>query len=287
MAIAGQWEPDAPFMIFTGYIDESDTHGNAPNMTMVAMLGSAGRWERCSRQLRRIQRDFGFSIFHATEFKGLTGEFEGWSGQKCHDLLMALGRLVADHLTECISVHCRYEVYKKHFLDVRPPKMHQTSQYGICFLAVLDWMSKIVLSQGPQHKLSVVVEDGHVNVADTARLFKERKARLEAMGADFLRSHSIVGKNDSPLLMLSDVASHGHAIEQREIKRGDAPQFTERTYPQPGPRQTGWTVNEVTPEYLAFLIEEFKKDGEAAKEAYLKRKAAWAAGKSSENGQPS
>src|ERR1700689_3280291 len=120
-------------MIFTGYIAESDPHGPTPNMTLAAMLSSAGRWERCARRLKGIQHDFGFSVFHGTTFAGLKGEFEGWSGQKCYDLLMAFGHLVADHVTECITVSCEYGVYKKHFLDVRPDKMHQTSQYGICF----------------------------------------------------------------------------------------------------------------------------------------------------------
>jgi hypothetical protein len=41
-------------MLFTGYIDESDTHGPAPDMVMSAMLSTVGRWERCERALKRI-----------------------------------------------------------------------------------------------------------------------------------------------------------------------------------------------------------------------------------------
>jgi hypothetical protein len=262
-------------MIFTGYIDESDTHGSTPDMTLAAMLSSAGRWERCGRRLKAIQSDFGFSIFHGTTFAALKGEFEGWSRQKCYDLLMAFGSLVANHVTECVTVSCEYEVYKKHFLDVRPAKMHQTSQYGICFLAMLDALSKVVAAQGPQHKLSVVIEDGHTNATDTRRLFDERKGRLEKAGVDFLRSHSLFTKKQCPLLMLADITSHGHALEQRAVRSGDAPNFAERNEREPRRGETGWTIYEVTPGYLAALIEEFNSGRVAVHQDYLRRKQAW------------
>jgi hypothetical protein len=90
----------------------------------------------------------------------------------CLDLLQGFGQLGFDHLTECYTVHCRYETYKKHFLEKKPTKMHRVSQYGVCFMAALDHMMSEVDKRGPQHKLSVIVEDGHNNARDTARLFK-------------------------------------------------------------------------------------------------------------------
>jgi hypothetical protein len=104
---------------------------------------------------------FGFTVFHATEFRALRGEFEGWSREKCRDLLMEFGQLGATHLTECFTISLSYETYKTYFLDRRPQKMHQTSQYGICFMGVLDGLMRAVTSHGPQSKLSIVVEDGH------------------------------------------------------------------------------------------------------------------------------
>ena len=259
-------------MIFTGYIDESDTHGPTPNMTLAAILSSAGRWERCGRRLRSIQRDFDFSTFHGTTFAALKGEFAGWSAQKCYDLLMAFGNLVGDHVTECITVSCEYEVYKKHFLDVRPAKMHQTSQYGICFLATLDALSKVVVAQGSQHTLSVVVEDGHKNARDTRRLFDEREQQLHKAGVGFLLSHNLLTKEQCPLLMLADITSHAHALEQRAVRSGGVPHFSKRNEPAPSRGETGWTIYEVTPEYLTALIEGFNSGRVAAHERYLRRK---------------
>jgi hypothetical protein len=81
------------FMNFTAYIDESDTHGPTPDVVMSAMLSTEGRWERCSRDFERIRQRFGFSIFHATEFRASRGEFQGWGAAKMSDLYIAIGKL--------------------------------------------------------------------------------------------------------------------------------------------------------------------------------------------------
>jgi hypothetical protein len=262
-------------MLFTGYIDESDTHGRAPDMTMSAMLSTTGRWERCDRAYARLRKRFGFEIFHATEFRRLEGEFANWSEQMCVSLLEGLGQLSADHLTECFTVHCKHEVYKTHFLEKKPAKMHRISQYGICFLGVLDGMTRTVIKQGRQHRLSVVVEGGHKNALDTARLFIQRKERLERSGIDLLLSHTLAGKSDVPLLQLADVTAHGHTLERRVVERGDAPAFFERPIEVVEDNRPGWTVAEVTPEYLAALIEEYQRGRTAAAEEYVRRKQAW------------
>jgi hypothetical protein len=64
-------------MIFTAYFDEADTHGAAPHMIMAGLMGSARQWQLFMRRLRQMQREDGFNIFHATEFKHRAGEFAG------------------------------------------------------------------------------------------------------------------------------------------------------------------------------------------------------------------
>ncbi|MBG0812310.1 DUF3800 domain-containing protein [Methylosinus sp. H3A] len=266
-------------MNFTAYIDESDTHGPAPDMVMSAMLSTAGRWERCRRALTRIQREFGFTVFHASEFRALQGEFEGWSAEKCFDIYTEFGRLGASHLTECFTVSLSYETYKTYFLDRRPQKMHRTSQYGICFMGVLDGLMRTVMGYGPQSKLSVVVEDGHKNAKDTARLFEDRRWRLDTGGIDLLRSYALEKKECSPLLQLADITAHAHTKDKRAIKLGAAPGFSERNEEEPVPGQPGWSVYEVTPDYIARIIDEYESDRAAKHEDYLKRRRAWSKGR--------
>jgi hypothetical protein len=204
-------------------------------MVMSAMLSTAGGWERCSRDWARIQRTFGFTVFHATEFRALRGEFEGWSREKCRDLLMEFGQLGATHLTECFTISLSYETYKTYFLDRRPQKMHQTSQYGICFMGVPDGLMRTVMSHGPQSNLSIVVEDGHKNAKDTARLFEDRKWRLDAAGIDLLRSHTLEKKECSPLLQFADITAHAHTQDKRAIRSGTTPDFSARNEQGPAP----------------------------------------------------
>lgn len=264
-------------MNFVAYIDESDTHGPAPDIVMSAMLSTEGRWERGSRDLARLRQKFGFSVFHATEFRAQTGEFSGWPAEKCFDFLMELGSVGARHLVECFTLSLSREVYKTGFLDVRPVKMHQTSQYGVCFMGVLDGLIRTVMAYGRQSKLSVIVECGHKNAGDTARLFEERKKRLEAVGISLLASHRLEGKVSCPPFQLADASAYGHAQDRRAVKAGTAAAFSDRQDRAPIEGQPGWTVYEITPEYLGHVIDEYNSERLAKHDAYLQRRAVAAA----------
>jgi len=264
---------------FVAYLDESDTHGATPDMVMAAMLSTAGRWERCSRALSRIRRDFAFTTFHATEFRALRGEFEGWPADKCFDLLMQFGHLGANHLIECFTVSLSHEVYKTHFLACRPARMHQTSQYGICFMGVLDSLMRTVMRYGPQSRLSIVVESGHKNAGDTRRLFDDRKRRLDALGIDLLATHDLSCKDANPLLQMADVTAHAHTLDKRAVGSGTAVDFSKRNEEPPTDGTPGWTVAEITPDYIAGIIDEYNNGRIAKHEEFLKRRAEWAGGK--------
>lgn len=267
-------------MNFTAYIDESDTHGPTPNVVMSAMLSTEGRWERCSREFQRIRHKFGFSIFHATEFGALRGEFRGWDSYKSSNLYLAIGQLTEAHLTECFTISLSHETYRTCFLERRPRKMHQVSQYGICYMGLLDGLMGTVMRHGRQSKLSVVVESGHKNAPDTRRLFEDRKRRLDADVIDLLRTQVFATKEDDPLLQLADITAYLHALDQRAVKAGTAPEFSTRKVEGPVMAEPGWTVFEVAPNYISSIIDEYNKDRAAKNEAYLKRRVAWLANKS-------
>jgi hypothetical protein len=287
VAITGRWQPGLPLMFFTGYIDESDTHGSTPDITMVSMLSTAGRWERCDRAYARTRKRFGFQVFHATNFKSLTGEFENWGEQMCLDLLDEFGQLCFDHLTECFIIHCKHEDYRRHFLEKKPPKMHRTSQYGICFMAALDSMMGAIEHRGPQHRLSIIVEDGHKNACDTARIFKETKEGLERAGNSMLLSHTLAGKKDVPLMQLADANALGHTVERRLIDDGGIPHFRDRPIEIVPDNEPGVTVTEISPRYFELLIEEYNAGRAAAHENYLKRRQASLDAKAASGGQSS
>jgi hypothetical protein len=142
-----------------------------------------------------------------------------------------------------------------------------------------------VFDEGKSHRLSVVVENGHPNAGDTARIFEERRRAWEAVGVKFLKSHTLVSKKESPLLMVSDICAYGIAMEWRAIKSSKKTSFAERKPNEPAAGETGWTVSEVSSEYLASLIDQFNQGKVAKHEAYLRRRAAFHSSRGEE--QPS
>ena len=119
--------------------------------------------------------------------------------------------------------------------------MHRISQYGVCFMGALDHMMSEVDRRGSQHKLSVIVEDGHRNATDTARVFKEYKEQLEHLGNSALLSHTLASKKDVPLLQLADVTAHGHTIERRQVNSGETVPFEDRPKEEVAEHAPGWT----------------------------------------------
>lgn len=261
-------------MLYLAYIDESDTHGHQPDMSMTAMLGSTAQWERYSRRLRGIQKDYGFTIFHGTDFKGMKGDFAGWSGEKYRGLLYDMGKLVADNLTECISINLAHADYR-YFLEKRPAKMHQSSQYGICFSAMLDALLFNVTKSGAKQKLSVIMEAGHPNATDAQRIFEERRREWADGGHDVLRDFELRKKDESHRLMAADMASYGHSQEVRHTRSTGTSPVTEKREPKRG--EVGWTNAEVGTNYVDSLIADHNAKKEAAHQRFLERRAAWQA----------
>jgi len=266
-------------MLFTAYVDESDTHGPAPHMVMGANLATARQWELFKRGFRRLKQKYGFKVLHAVEFRTQTGEFAGWPWEKCKAFTDELAELQGDNITETITVNLKHSVYKEHFLDVRPKKMHPTSQYGICFEAILFNLAGALLTRGRKDRLSMVVEDGHKNASDTARVFEQYKHEFDAAGIDLFRTHTLASKEDSHPLMAMDMAVYGTARKERAIRAGT---HTRRERLKPKKGQPGWTDYEITPDKLKRLIERFNVGRTYAAEQYLKRKQAYDAKRTSE-----
>jgi hypothetical protein len=79
VALFREWRPERLFVIFTAYLDESGTHGGSPITLMSAFLGSARQWQNFEKDYVKLRRIYGFSVFHAKDWRDTDGEFEGWS----------------------------------------------------------------------------------------------------------------------------------------------------------------------------------------------------------------
>src|SRR5580704_9911803 len=130
VALEHRWKPERPFLLFTAYFDESDTHSRTPNIIMAAFLANARQWELFERRLRQLQRRDVFTVFHATDFRSRNGEFQGWGDEKCATLIYDLAVAIRDNLTEGLTVTLPWKLYQEEYRGSPTPKgMQLDTQY--------------------------------------------------------------------------------------------------------------------------------------------------------------
>ncbi len=268
-------------MLFTAYLDESDTHGPKPNVIMAGFLGSARQWELFERKIRRMQVRYGFKVFHAKDFKAGAGEFRGWSREKSLALLNELAVAIRDGLEEGIAAVLPYDLYQSEYRAPPIPKgMHLDSQYGLCFRMCLVWFIARLAETKKQHKLHMVIEDGHKNARDTIRIFKETKEEYAELGFDVLGYITIAQKTERYPLMIADLQAHLTLISESRIKAGQPGYFEMPDAELPRKGEASLAQFEFTAETLR----QFKANWETGKQA---RVAEWRAARDARKASPS
>lgn len=269
-ALEHHWYPDAIFLIFTAYFDESDTHGPAPDLILAAFLGTSRQWQLFERRLKGLQRRDGFKVFHAKDFKSRHGEFEDWSNAKGTRLVGDLAKLVRDGLTEGLTVTLPRAQYEAEYRAPPIPKgMNLDSQYGVCFRVCLDRLIAIIGRDQKPHKLHIVIEDGHKNVGDTRRIFNDLKKRHEELGfPPLLGTITIAKKSECLPLMVADFQAHLSSINEG-LKRAGEPSYIELTESAKLPKK-----NEAGLTFIAFppnSLRQMKNLWEQEKQARIDR----------------
>jgi hypothetical protein len=221
--LAHRWEPKRLFVIFTAYFDEADTHGPAPTVILAAYLGHAFQWRRFEKKLAKIQAREGFSIFHARHFKARTGEFRGWSDAKCDRLIDKLKSLVGRMLTQGLAVALSRERYLTEYrVPPIPRKMNLDSQLGVCFRACMAHLFDVIRERGYQDRLHVVMEDGHPNIWDCGRIFKDLREPCKILaGRDLLGEFSVRPKEGCPPLMVADMLAATYSMFRQAVQKGE------------------------------------------------------------------
>lgn len=208
-------------MLHTLRLDESNTDGPAPDIVMAGFLGSAREWDLLLRRLHRLQREYGFTTFHATDFRKRKGEFRGWSQQKCDDLVGAMARAVRDELSEGLSCTLPYAQYVAEYRDIPPQRGEmQLSQYGICFETCLARAVEIVRARGSRHRLNVELEKGHKNGGAARTIFSAMNKDFKAQGVFVLGEIKLVEKSESETVMFADFQAHASLLSDRRVRAG-------------------------------------------------------------------
>src|SRR5579864_1677903 len=288
LALEHRWIPEQQFLLFTAYFDEADTHGRTPTVIMAGFLGTAREWLLFERKLRALQRRDGFSIFHVKELKHKSGEFRGWSDEKCMRLLWDLTAIVRDELTEGLTIHLEHERYISEYRASPTPKgMILDSQYGLCFRACLARLVDLALANGKNHRLNVVIERGHRNARDADRIFNDVKRRMKLRrGIELLGDLTIASKQEREPLMVADFLASSFSMMRSAAQTGGI-DYKEEAARLPDERGAALNFLEFNPGSLQKLKEDFAADREEQAKAWRERRDARRASSISPKEQPS
>jgi len=181
---------------------------------------------RLEKKLARLQARYGFTIFHAKDFKpsasGVrSGEFSYWTDDKCDQLIADLTQLVRSTLTQGITISLSHGRYMNEYrAPPIPKKMNLDSQYGACFRACLGQLLILMSERGNRDRMNVVFEGGHRNVKDCERIFNDVKRQWTRRGIDVLDTFSVGNKSDCMPLMLGDFLAAGRSLLKSRTEDG-------------------------------------------------------------------
>ncbi len=257
IALAHRWDPERLFVILTSYFDESGTHDESPVTVMAGIMGTAAQWGRFQIGLNRLKRRHGFKTFHATEFKKRSGEFSGWSPERCVEMLFDLTALAEKTVMEGVTFPLNNADYDQQYRGTETPRrVRLDTKYGLCFrVCLIHLVSEAVRRLGPhktfaESRMHVVMESGHRHAGDAERVFNEEKKELEGLGCNLLSSITFAGKDCDPL-MVADFISH--TTHMRSVRK-EAP-VPRIPFPLPSSRARGLVHLEFQPDGLAMLKE--------------------------------
>ena len=176
-------------LIYTGYLDESGTHGGSAVTVMGGVLASTRQWAAFDKEFTRAKNKHGFRIFHTKKFKAKRGDFTGWSNPQCLALIDDLAMITDNAFTEGVAMAVDNESYEKDYkAGEKPRKLRLDSRYGLCFRQCLFFFILEIIKRKHRKKYSklhIVLESGDPNIGDAIRIFNEVKKELENNNCDF------------------------------------------------------------------------------------------------------
>jgi uncharacterized protein DUF3800 len=209
---------------FYCYFDESGTHKSSPVIVMGGLVGDDAQFAQFVPRLDEIRRRYGFTIFHAVDFKNGNGEFRGWLPQKKVALTIELSNLVAETMTAGAAATLLRDDYDHAYrADTSQPKVSKDSAYGLCFRMCLVGFLGDIEEACPYMRtpyvINVTVEHGDPNVEDARRVFEEVRATVRAVQhPDPFGTFRVAKKHECPELMLADFFAYTQYLRHTQTQ---------------------------------------------------------------------
>ena len=194
-------------MILTAFLDESGTHGGdgtpenpgSATTVMAGMMGTALQWARFAGEIDALRRHYGFRTFHMKDFTHQTGEFEGWSRVRCQAFVNDFFPIIApNRMMEGVTFRVDNAKFRSDYRGHGNPKRTRLdSAYGLCFRNCVLHLANQAQARLGHHKkweatrLHIVLESGHKNSGDAARIFDELREDFNAINSRFLAPYAL------------------------------------------------------------------------------------------------
>ena len=209
--------------VYTAYLDESGTHDGSPLTVMGGILARADAWRAFEKQFAALQSQYGFKVWHSKKFKKKSGDFRGWTDEKCQELYWAMSKVVSYGLADVVSLTLDNASYDADYKGggYLPRRARLDTKYGLCFRYCLMHFIREVATRKYRNKippLHIVMEAGHKHFGDAERVFLEEQKRWLYRGVPILRTLTKAPKDSCGQLMMADFAAHSEYImEKREL----------------------------------------------------------------------
>lgn len=229
MALKHRWDPEALFVKFTAYIDESGTHADAPVTVMAGHIAKVGRWQAFDRDWQKMLKREGITHTHAKDIVQGNKEFRGWSTDRREALIQRASKIIRKHTIVGFVASFSNDDYEKHYVaGERTRKFPLDTKYGLCFRLCLQFLySRLpeIFPEVPIEKIEIylVLESGHKNAGDALRIFEQFKQIADPVFVRMVKGITFVDKKDSPGVQAADQTAYGAWKQEQQPPVGQTP----------------------------------------------------------------
>lgn len=219
IALAHWWEPERPFVILTGYFDESGTHGGDVAL-MGGMVADARGWRKFEKRAAKVFRRFRVQVFHNTDLWRGDKEYAGWSVDRKIEFLDELAHIANETVSSGFVSVLKYEDYKFYEGLDWSKGARKDSMYAIlfraCLSATIGNVAKMPNWHNKEPALHIVLESGHRNAPDVVRLYDDMSKRTGNSRA--LAGLTFKDKKTCVPLAAADMLAYGAYRQETKAK---------------------------------------------------------------------